>query len=173
MSCHHVFSKAFLNSKDDIKLVINDEIKTISLKGRKIWINEKMDYACIEIKEKEDNIHTFYNLDDNVYDDKYSNDNYLNQNVLIFAINKNDKQIGFSNGLILKNKETFFEYNCNTYPGCSGGCIVNQLDNHVIGIHEGEIELGNKNKINQGIYIKNVIKNIKETTKGNFVSNVK
>ena len=173
MSCYHVLSKDFLNSKDDIKIVINDENKTISLKGRKIWINEKMDYTCIEIKEKEDNIHTFYNLDDNAFDDKYSNDNYLNQKVLIFAINKNDKQIGFSNGLILKNKDCFFAYNCNTYPGCSGGCIVNQLDNHVIGIHEGEIKLGNKNKVNQGIYIKNIIKNIKITPKGNFLSNVK
>jgi hypothetical protein len=37
-------------------------------------------------------------LDDNVLDD----DCYLNQNVLIFAINKNDKQIGFSNGIIKK-----------------------------------------------------------------------
>ena len=69
-------------------------------------------------------------MDDNVLDD----DCYLNQNVLIFAINKNDKQIGFSNGIIKNYKDSFFGYNCNTYPGCSGGCIVNQFNNNAIGM---------------------------------------
>ena len=157
---NHVLSKDSL--ENDIKIKINGETKFISLKGRKKWSDEEMDFTCIEIKEEEDNIYTFYNLDDKVLDKNYSNDYYLNHNVLIFAINKNDKQLGFSNGVIKKNQDSFFAYTCNTYPGCSGGCIVNQSNNNVIGIHRGEIETGNEKAINTAIYINNVINRIKQ-----------
>ena len=163
---NHVLSKDSL--ENDIKIKINGETKFISLKGRKKWSDEEMDFTCIEIKEEEDKIHTFYNLDDKVLDKNYSNDYYLNHNVLIFAINKNDKQLGFSNGVIKKNQDSFFAYTCNTYPGCSGGCIVNQFNNNVIGIHRGEIETGNEKAINTGIYINNVINRIKQ-----FEENIK
>ena len=156
---NHVLSKDAL--ENDITIKLNFKTKIISLKGRKKWTDEKLDFTCIEIKEEEDNIHTFFNLDDKVLDKNYSNDSYLNQNVLIFGINKNDKQIGFSNGIIKKNEDSFFAYTCNTYPGCSGGCIVNQFNNNVIGIHRGEIKTGNKNAVNAGIYINNVINCIK------------
>ena len=126
----------------------------------KKWTDEKIDFTCIEIREEEDDIHTFYNLDDSVFDNKYSNDYYLNKKVLIFAINQNDgKEVGLSNGIIIKNENCFFNYTCNTYPGCSGGCIVNQFNNCVIGIHKGGI----KTKKNIGIYVKDVIKCIKDS----------
>jgi len=117
---NHVLSKDSL--KTEIKIKINDEIKIISLKGRRKWTNVELDFTCIEIKE-EDKIHTFFNLDDKIFEQNYSNDNYLNHNVLIYAINKNDKLMGFSNGVIKKNEDPFFAYTCNTYPGCSGGCM--------------------------------------------------
>jgi len=71
--------------------------------------------------------------------------------------------MGFSNGVIIKNEDSFFAYTCNTYPGCSGGCIVDQFNNNVIGIHRGEIETGNKKAVNAGIYINNVINSIKQS----------
>ena len=168
---NHVLSEDFL--ENDIKIKINGETKFISLKGRKKWTDKEIDFTCIEIKEEEDNIHTFYNLDDKVLDKNSSNDCYLNQNVFIFAINKNDnKQIGFSNGVIKKNNDSFFAHTCNSFPGCSGGCIVNQFNNNVIGIHRGEIETGQKNAVNAGIYIKNVINRIKQS-KENITQKVK
>ena len=167
---NHVLSKDAL--ENDIKIKLNGKIKIISIKGRKKWTDKEMDFTCIEIKEEEDNIHTFFNLDDKVLDKNYSNDCYLNQKVFIFAINKNDKQIGFSNGVIKENKEPFFAYNCNTYLGCSGGCIVNQFNNNVIGIHCGEIKTGNEKALNEGIYINNVINIIKQS-KENISQKVK
>ena len=166
---NHVLPRDLINSKNEIKIIINGETKTIFLKQRKIWTDEKMDYTCIEIKEKEDNINSFYYLDDNVLEKNCFNEFYLNKNVIIFGINKEDKQVGFSNGLIKKYKDCFFAYNCNTYPGCSGGCIVNQANNCVIGIHRGEIETTNKSIINQGIFISNVINNIKESKENLFI----
>ena len=167
---NHVLSKDSLET--DIKIKINDETKIISLKGRKKWTNVEMDFTCIEIKEEEDKIYTYFNLDDKVLDKNYSNDNYLNHNVLIYAINKDNNLMGFSNGVIKKNEDPFFAYTCNTYPGCSGGCIVNQFNNNVIGIHKGEIETGNKKEVNAGIYINNVINSIKKT-KENISQKVK
>ena len=158
---NHVLSKNELES--DLKIIINGETKIISLKGRKKWTDETIDFTCIEIKEEEDNIHTFYNLDDNVYDKNYSNDCYLNNHVIIFAINKNDKQVGFSNGVIKQNEKSFFAYTCNTFKGCSGGCIVNQNNNNIIGIHKGEINTSNEKAVNAGIYINNVINYIKQS----------
>jgi hypothetical protein len=158
---NHVLSKNELES--DLKIKINGETKIISLKGRKKWTDDTIDFTCIEIKEEEDNIHTFFNLDDNVLDKNYSNDCYLNHHVIIFAINKNDKQVGFSNGVIKQNEESFFAYTCNTFPGCSGGCIVNQNNNNIIGIHKGEINTSNEKAVNAGIYINNVINYIKQS----------
>ena len=168
---NHVLSSELINSNNDIRITINGKNKTIPLKQRKIWTDEKMDFTCIEIKEKEDNIDTFYNLDDNIFKNNSSNEYYLNQNVLIFAINKENKQIVFSNGLIKKCIDCFFAYTCNTYSGCSGGCIVNESNNSVIGIHRGEIDTKNKNEVNQGIFISNVIKYIKKS-EGSLLSNV-
>ena len=157
---NHVLSRDELNSMDYIIITIDGEGKAIPLNGRKKWTDEKIDFTCIEIREEEDDIHTFYNLDDSVFDNKYSNDYYLNKKVLIFAINQNDgKEVGLSNGIIIKNENCFFNYTCNTYPGCSGGCIVNQFNNCVIGIHKGGI----KTKKNIGIYVKDVIKCIKDS----------
>ena len=145
---------------DYIIITIDGEGKAISLKQRKKWTDEKIDFTCIEIKEEEDDIHSFFQLDDSVLDKKYSNNSYLNKKVLIFAINKNDNnQVGLSNGVIIKNENCFFNYTCNTYPGCSGGCIVNQFNNCVIGIHKGGI----KTQKNIGIYVKDVIKCIKNS----------
>ena len=171
ITCYHVLSKDSL--KTDIRIKINGETKIILLKGRKKWTSKEMDFTCIEIKEEEDNIHTFFNLDDKVLDKNYSNDCYLNHNVLIFAINKNDnKQIWFSNGVIKNSQDPFFAHTCNTYPGCSGGCIVNQSNNNVIGIHKGEIETKNKTALNIGFYINNLINRIKQS-KENITQKVK
>ena len=169
---NHVLSREALNPNNYIKITIDGETKDISLKQRKIWTDEKIDFSCIEIK-KEDNINSFFYLDDSILDNNDSNDCYLNQKVLIFGINKNDMELGYSNGIIKKNQSWIFAYTCNTYPGCSGGCIVNQINNGVIGIHRGEYANDNEGKtLNIGIYIRNVIKFIKDSKEINLSSKV-
>lgn len=154
---NHVLSRNLLISNNDIQIVINGKIQNIPLKQRKKWTDEKLDFTCIEIKEQEDNIHTFYNIDDNAF---YSN--YINHKVIVFGINVNDKRdLGFSNGIITNTYGNFFTHNCNTFSGCSGGCIVDQATNNVIGIHKGSYE----KEENVGIYIRNVINCIKLANK--------
>ena len=158
----HVLSKEILTSKNDIEIIINGETKILSLKQRKIWNDKEMDFTCIEIKEKEDNIHTFFYLDDNVLDNNSDNNCYINKNVIVYGINKIGKKVSFSNGIIKKNKDFFFTHTCNTFPGCSGGCIVNQSNNLVIGIHRGEIDIKNQKEGNLGIYIRSLIQRVKK-----------
>ena len=164
----HVLSEEILNYKNDIEIIIDGETKIISLNQRKIWNDKEMDFTCIEIKEKEDNIHTFFNLDYNVLDNNSEKNFYLNKNVIVYGINKIGKKVSFSNGIIEKNEDRFFDYTCKTFQGCSGGCIVNQSNNNVIGIHRGEID---KKGRNSGIYIRSIIKRIKNN-KAKFILKV-
>ena len=118
-----------------------------------------MDFTCIEIK-KEDNIKIPFSLDNNIFKRNYSNKDYLNKNVTAYALNKQDKfKLYYSDGYIKKQDNYSFAHTCNTYPGCSRGCIIIQKTNRVIGIHQGGLE---KNKINVGIFIKDVIEDIKK-----------
>ena len=159
---NHIFSTNYpFIEKKYIKIIIDGKFKTLSLKNRKGWINKEMGFMCIEIREKEDDIHNFLNLDDIVLENNFSNDCYLNKKVLIFDI-KVTKKASFSNGFIKNCKDCFFEYTCDTFKRISGGPIVNETNNCVIGIDKGEIVNEDKKVVNQGIFIKNVIKIIKK-----------
>ena len=162
ITCNHVLSKDLIE-KNNINIIIDGQAKTISLNQRKIWTDEKIDFTCIEIKEKEDSIDNFFYLDDNVLKNNHFNECYLNQNVIIYGINfKNGNKFAFSDGIIKSIKVNYFIYTCNTFPGCSGGCITNQYNNCIIGVHKGKIEDENKNAVNAGIFIGDIVKYIKE-----------
>ena len=155
----HVYPQNSVITEKSFDITINGNLKTINLEERAKWTNSKMDFTCIEIK-KEDNIKTPFSLDNNIFKRNYSNKDYLNKNVTAYALNKQDKfKLYYSDGYIKKQDNYSFAHTCNTYPGCSGGCIVIQKTNRVIGIHQGGLE---KNKVNVGIFIKDVIEDIKK-----------
>ena len=155
----HVLEYDDVFSEKEIKLIVNNKEKIISLKEeRKRWSNKNLDYSCIEII-KQDQIKDFYYLDDKILKNDYSNDIYLEKNILIFGIMKNKKR-GHSDGLIKGIKQFCFVHNCNTYPGCSGAVIVNKNNNLVIGVHKGELETEKKLILNVGIFIKYILEDI-------------
>ena len=153
ITCYHVLENDL--DKEEIEIFVDKNSKKISLKQNKIWINIKNDFICIEIKDKQDEI-TFLEVDEVIF-----NYNYLNEKVVIFGIDK-DGELGYSNGLIKKREKFSFAHTCNTNPGCSGGCIVKQSNNRVIGIHRGAILTGKENPLNVGIYISDVIKSLED-----------
>ncbi len=152
ITCYHVLEKDL--NKKEIIIIVNEKPKSISLEQRKIWKNEEKDFICIEIKEVQDEIKTFFDVDKDIF-----NHNYLYEKVLIFGINK-DEKLGFSNGVIKKREKLSFAHTCNTNAGCSGGCIVKQSNNRVIGIHRGAILTGKEDSLNLGIYIRDIIENL-------------
>ena len=171
---NHALPKNIIESEDNIKIKIDKEIKNISLKiERKKWTDEKMDFTVIEITDN-DEIDDFFYLDDKIYKKNYANNNYIDKNVIVYGIQLNGK-IGFSNGKIKKIDEFdySFAYTCNTYPGCSGGCLANQNNNCVIGIHCGEIKTNNNRILNTGIFIWNIINYLKSLNKKNSSKNNK
>ena len=157
---------------NEIKIVLNGENKTIFLKNRKQWTDAYMDYAIIEIKENEDNIHNFLDLDDYVFENNCTNKYYLGQEVVIFGIDKNTRQLAYSSGIIKRCYDYYFSYNSITYKGCSGGCIINKSNGKVIGFHKGCTEGGKNDNKKIGIFLMDVIKDIKEIKNG-LLSNVK
>ena len=163
ITCEHVLNYNIIFSDKNIRININNNIKTLSLKNRKKWSNKEMDYSCIEILD-EDNIDDFYQLDDIILKKNYNNNLYIEEDkkyLILFAIMKNRKR-GHSIGLIKKIDNFYFIHNCNSYEGCSGGVIVNRNNNCVIGIHQGGVEIkkNKKSAVNTGIFIYNIINDI-------------
>ena len=175
LTCEHVLTQDIIFSNNEIKIKVGDTVKNISLKNRKKWSNKEMDYSCIEIIE-EDEINDFYNLDDIILNKNYSNKIYIDNkmnHIYVFGIMQ--KKRGHSSGLIRKIQNFFFIHDCNTYKGTSGGVIVNKINNCVVGLHKGEFETEDKRfknlALNVGVFIKDIIEDIKSSSKGNEMNN--
>ena len=153
----HVYPNNSILTEKFLKITINGHPKTIDLEGRGKWTDQYLDYTCIEIKKK-DKINTGFSLDDNI--SNCSKEDYLNQSVTLYAINKNDNnKCNYSYGIIKECNKLELIHTCNTYHGCSGGCIAIKSNNCIIGIHRGSAK--EDNEINYGIFIKDVFENIK------------
>ena len=160
---NHVITREMIICEDNIEIRVNNEIKRISLKGnRRIWTDEEIDFTCIEIKEEDKIIEkeNMFEIDKNNYNKEYDIEEYDKRGIVIPSIGVT-KEIELPQGVIYyieKNKEMFW-HNCNTEPGFSGGVIILIRNLKIIGIHKG---YDKKNKKNVGIYIKEIINNIKE-----------
>ena len=157
-TCNHILNKEQLISQKQILLEINHEKIILNCRNRRIWTNDDktLDYTCIEIL-KEDGIQYFLNIDENIIEYNYSVEKYKNAGIYIFGIMK-DLQLGFDLGYIKEVENSRMAYNCNSQSGCSGGAIINKINNSVIGIHQAREE---NDKFNLGIYIKSIINDIK------------
>jgi len=162
LTCHDTLNKSIDFSNNKIKIKVNNSYKVLSLKNRKNWYNKELDYYCIEIKD-EDKINDFYQIDDIILKNDYKNELYFKKHILIFTIME-DGKIGHSNGLIEKIENYCFFHNCNVDKGYSGGVIINNNNNYIIGIHKGEDRINNNinSSINMGIFIYDIIKDIKD-----------
>ena len=99
---YHVITKEILINKENIEIKLNNEEIKISLNlYRRIWINEEIDFTCIEIL-KEDNIiekiNTF-EIDDNCYNINYNNEEYDKRGIVIPSIGI-EKEIELAHGII-------------------------------------------------------------------------
>ena len=170
-TCNHVLNKEILISHENIQIEINKKNKKIPKKGRRIYTNPKLDYTCIEILD-DDEIDDFYSIDDINLNKNFSGENYLDKLVIIYAIMKN-KRLGLSNGLIKKIQDKLFLYTCNTFPGCSGGVILNQITNCVVGVHIGEYKGKKKINLNSGIFMRGIIDDMTNNEEANFEKQIK
>lgn len=154
-TCYHVLGKQFLNSHNVINIEFNNEKGNIFLKNknRLIWLNENLDYTCIEILD-EDNIKEFLNIDFEIYEKNY-NVNLKKEEIILFGFNKdeNDEKSKQSCefGIILDYDEEneLFLTNYNSSHGASGGAVLLKRGYKLIGMHKGEVkEKKNNEKCN-------------------------
>ena len=164
-TCNHVLNKEFLNKYKKLTMEINNKIIILDLDKRRIWTNSDLDYTCIEIF-KNDNIKYFFNIDEKIIIFNYNIEDYIKKGIYIFGIMK-DLHLGFDSGYIARIKDYMLFHNCNTNLGCSGGAIIEKTNNSIIGIHKGSYQ----NKINIGIFMKNIIADIKNNNYFKIINN--
>ena len=149
LTSYHVLD---INNKDYINYTNEENEKELYISNREIIKSDSnnLDYICIPLFEH-DNIENFLDIDKNIFNPGY---NLKDKQIQIY---KYDLTLSLGKIINIKDKKEIF-YDCNTEAGWSGGPILTK-DNKVIGIHKGT---DNKEKLNYGICIKNIIEDIKD-----------
>ena len=156
---NHIINEIVLykeDSKIEIDIMEENNIKIINLNNRLKYTNEKCDITIIEIKE-EDNINNYLELDDYIINDIINNNNrnqkYIDETIYVIQYPKG--QLYVSYGVLTqidKNKRHNFYHRCCTERGASGSPIMN-IFNKIIGIHKE----GGK-QYNKGLFLNYPIK---------------
>jgi len=144
---NHVINEAILEKDKKIIISINNNQHEIKLENRIKYTNKKYDITMIEIKENEDKINNYLELDENIIENG-SNIPYLNESIYILQYPGNNTvsvSYGILKGVNLEQDFTFWHL-CSTDKGSSGSPILNILNNKVIGIHIGADNTFNYNK---------------------------
>ena len=157
---NHIINDKILyknNSKININIEEENEIKEINLNNRIKYTNKEYDITIIEIKE-EDNINNYLELDEIIINDIINNINknkiYINETIYIIQYPENKLSVSY--GIldnIYEDKKYNFKHKCNTKGGSSGSPILN-INNKIIGIHKE----GYNNKYNKGTFLNYPIK---------------
>jgi V8-like Glu-specific endopeptidase len=159
---NHVLNEDDLKNNKIIKYTLKDdeEIRKIIIDNnkRKIYTSKELDISYIEIKENEDNINEYLEIDEGIIDkdEEYIKETYKNKSIYILHY-PGGKDIVVSYGIIDKIKNEQINHYCNTLKGSSGSPILSLDTLKVIGIHCGSNKDENE-KCNKGIFIKNSIK---------------
>ena len=155
---NHVINENYLRTKRNIELIVNNRNLILPLSRlRKMWTNRDIDYTIIEILSS-DNINNFLVIDEKINQKYFKNIEYKNASIILPTFMQNG-EIETDKGNIIEIVQFNFYHNCNTEKGSSGGPII-LIDNYsVIGMHKG---CHKDNKKNIGIFIKNLINDIKD-----------
>ena len=168
---NHVINKEILNKNEKILIIINNEEREIELKDRIKYTNEEYDITIIEIKEKEDKINKYLEIDDKIIGNK-SNISYIKESIYIIQYEGEKEGVSVSYGIIKgideKDKYTF-KHLCCTDKGSSGSPILNINNNKIIGIHKES-----SSKDNRGTFLNYTIQDFinKNNKKNNDIKEI-
>ena len=134
---YHVIDDKYVESKEDIKVYINEESKFISLNKKKIIYsssNNKYDIVIIRLQDGE--IENYLEIDENIF--KNSEQAYKNEPIYILHYPGYDEkaQVSSSGKGIEKLDEYNIKHFCNIQPGSSGSPILSSMTNKIIAIHK-------------------------------------
>jgi hypothetical protein len=157
LTCNHVLNEDLIKNNSKIKIKYKNTIKEITINElRFVCTNELLDYTCIQILFN-DNINDYFQIDSNINN---NNPNEIYDNEL-FAIYQCPEE---SDVLLIEGKIEDFKsngvilHNISTDFGSSGGPLILSNNLNIVGIHRGKLN----NELNQAIFIKNVLDDIKQ-----------
>ena len=142
---NHILGGNDISVGKTIKITINNDkvIRKIYIDtSRKKITNINLDFTLIEIKPNIDNIKSFLNIDENVYDEDLFKTKYNNRSVYTLHYPET-KNIRISFGLLDEFDDKCIIHKCNTHKGSSGSPILSLDTFKVIGLHYGSAGQGN------------------------------
>ena len=154
---NHIINKDLIKTGNNIHFVYKLKRKKIKIAdNRKCFINEDLDYTCIEIFD-EDEIEDFFDVENKEYKD--INEYFLNEDIAIIQYPKGGP-LKINAGHLKEINENMIKHKVSTDYGSSGAPIILYERNYeILGIHRGR---NIKLNINMGIYIKFIIEDIKK-----------
>jgi len=162
---YHVIDDNYIEKNKQINIYINNNMKVIKLYSDSlIYSSDKTKYDIIIIKIKNDyEINKFLEIEENIFIDNAENI-FKNESIYILHFPKGgEANISYGCGI-----EKIYEYDimlkCNTDIGSSGGPILNELNNKVIGIHKA---YDKKYSVNLGTFLKYPLNELLENIQKN------
>ena len=150
---NHILNENSIKSGRTIKCNYMNRLKIFEIKNRLCFTNIKLDYTCIEIKD-EDEIKDFFEIEEKIESDT----DYDAEDIAIAQYPKGGT-LQIIAGHLITIEGFNIKHLVNTFKGSSGSPIILLLrDFKILGIHSQFCEESN---INLGIYIKNIIEDIK------------
>ena len=153
MTNYHVINDDLITTRNNLKVYINNEFKIININSKsKIYssTSDRYDIMIIRIKEDEDEINNFLEIDQNIF--KLNSENLYKDDSIYILHYPNGDKASVSCGVGLEKINDFdVKHLCHTESGSSGGPILSRLTNKVIGIHKAFIK---RNNYNIGTFLK-------------------
>ena len=174
---NHIISGNDLKNCKIITLYINNrniEKNILINENRFFYTNKILDVSIIEIKEKEDQIEDFLELDDNIKSCLQMDENQISgyltnaySNKSIYILNYQEgENIKVSYGPSPELSITKIKHKCSTKEGSSGSPILLSSNGKVIGIHYG---YPNNRNYNEGTIIIFPIINFYQDIQNNII----
>ena len=125
-------------------------------KKRRIYLDKKLNYTCIELLES-DNIKTYFKIESEIYE---NNINLIDKEIFMLQYLNNNK-LTFSYGKILSIRDNIIEHNIPINSFYSGSPIILKSDNtnYILGLCCGE------HKYNLGTKFNIILDDIKDKNK--------
>jgi hypothetical protein len=155
ITSNNLINEDYLKQEENIpiQIKIGKEINkiSISLKDKFYYTNKDYDITIVEIKQNIDNINTFLELDQNIFNDPKD---YVGNSIYIlnYQTSLGENKVAASIGKLIEiNKDNNHDFNhfCFTTKESSGAPILNLSNNKIIGIHKS----ASKEQINIGSFL--------------------
>ena len=178
---NHILDSNDIVVNSSIIISVNDEkeYKCIIIidESRKVFTSKELDVTFIEIKENEDKIYNFLELDEKINENSNILNEIYNQKSVYILNYQEGNNILASYGIISNINNNLIYHKCITKEGSSGSPILLLNNFKVIGIHRGYTHIFN---FNNGIFIQrpiieflNNFNNIKKNNDDNNKNEIK